>query len=75
MITFHLAETLDDVIDVALLNGGKARKRGSSGGALKTAPKRRAAKEEAAPKAAAKKKPLRKKPGRKKPARKQAATK
>ena len=76
VITFHLAETLDDVIDVALANGGKARRRRvSPDGPPKTAPRKRAAKEAAATKPAAKKKPSRKKPAKKKPARKQAATK
>jgi ATP-dependent Lon protease len=47
-ITFHLAETLDDVVDVALV-GGSARKRHSPSGdgATKAPPKKPAAKTKA----------------------------
>ena len=77
VITFHLAETLDDVIDIALANGGKARKRAVlPDSAPKTARKKSAAaSKKSASKKSASKKPATKKPARKKAAKKQVATK
>ncbi len=73
-VTFHLAETLDDVIAVALTNGHKpgtptkrasAGKAGAGGGSSKVTP---------AKKASAKKAPAKKPAGKKKPAAKKKAS-
>ncbi len=70
-VKFHLAETLDDVIDVALSNGspsGRKRARKTTGAKKVAATKNSAAKKKTAPKKkTAKKKPTRKKtPAKKK---------